>query len=103
MAPDHPLATRATLTLRDLAGHTMILPDEADSPRLHRWYRAFLDTGPGKRLRYIGAHQIHVALFYEECAAYGLTPVQYSVLTALLREGVLDQASIAVEVGTRRI
>ena len=62
MAPDHPLATRATLTLRDLAGHTMILPDEADSPRLHRWYRAFLDTGPGKRLRYIGAHQIHVAL-----------------------------------------
>jgi DNA-binding transcriptional LysR family regulator len=62
MAPDHVLATRATLAPRDLAGHTMILPDEADSPRLHRWYRSFLDAGRGERFRYIGAHQIHVAL-----------------------------------------
>lgn len=55
---------------------------------------------PGFLIRRL--HQIHVALFYEECAAYGLTPVQYSMLTALLREGVLDQASIAVEVGIDR-
>ena len=62
MAPGHALAERLALNPRDLAGHMMILPDEADSPRLHRWYRAFLDTGRGKRFQYIGAHQIHVAL-----------------------------------------
>ena len=62
MATGHALAERLALTPRDLAGHMMILPDEADSPRLHRWYRAFLDTGRGKRFQYIGAHQIHVAL-----------------------------------------
>lgn len=62
MVPGHALAGRASLSCRDLAGHTMILPDEAESPRLHRWYRAFLDTGQGKRFQYIGAPQIHVAL-----------------------------------------
>ena len=55
---------------------------------------------PGFLIRRL--HQIHVALFHEECAAYGLTPVQYSVLTALQREGILDQASIAVAVGIDR-
>lgn len=62
MAPDHALASRAALTVRDLAGYPLILPDEALAPRLHRWYRAFLDTGRGTRFEYIGAQQIHVAL-----------------------------------------
>ena len=62
MAPDHPLADRQSLTARELAGHAMILPDETVSPRLHRWYRAFLDKGGRKSFQYVGANQIHVAL-----------------------------------------
>lgn len=62
MALDHPLAARATLRPRELAGHALILPDEVTSPRLHRWYRAFLDKGGRKSFNYVGANQIHVAL-----------------------------------------
>lgn len=62
LAPDHPLAHRKSLTTRDLAGHCMILPDETLAPRLHRWYRSFLDKDGERTLRYVGANQIHVAL-----------------------------------------
>jgi DNA-binding MarR family transcriptional regulator len=47
-------------------------------------------------------HQIHVALFAEECAPFGITPVQCSVLTALERDAPLDQVSLAREVGIDR-
>ncbi|WP_110648764.1 MarR family winged helix-turn-helix transcriptional regulator [Salinicola peritrichatus] len=54
---------------------------------------------PGFLIRRL--HQIHIALFYEECAEFGLTPVQYSVLTAL-REGELDQITLAGSIGIDR-
>ena len=47
-------------------------------------------------------HQIHVALFAEACGRFDITPVQYSVMTALEREGALDQMSLAAEVGIDR-
>ncbi len=47
-------------------------------------------------------HQIHVALFAEECERFGITPVQYSVLTALERHAPLDQVTLAREVGIDR-
>jgi len=62
MAPDHPLAGRQSLAVADLAGHTLILPDEKHAPRLHRWYRSFLDKAGRRRFRYVEANQIHVAL-----------------------------------------
>jgi DNA-binding transcriptional LysR family regulator len=62
MAPDHPMASRKTLSVKDLAGHTMILPDETGAPRLHRWYRSFLDKEGRSAFQFIGANQIHVAL-----------------------------------------
>jgi DNA-binding MarR family transcriptional regulator len=43
-----------------------------------------------------------VALFLEECAAFKITPVQYSVMTALEREGPLDQVSLGRAVGIDR-
>lgn len=55
---------------------------------------------PGFLIRRL--HQIHIALFLEECARFGITPVQYSVMTALEREGALDQMSLAAEVGIDR-
>lgn len=62
MEPDHPLADRKTLAVKDLAGHMLILPDEAQSPRLHRWYRSFLDKHGRRNFQYVEANQISVAL-----------------------------------------
>lgn len=47
-------------------------------------------------------HQIHVALFAEECAPFDITPVQFSVLTALERDAPIDQVTLAGEVGIDR-
>ncbi|MCW5623705.1 MAG: MarR family transcriptional regulator [Burkholderiales bacterium] len=59
-----------------------------------------LTARPGFLLRRL--HQIHVALFLEECAEFGITPVQYSVMTVLTVQGTLDQAALAREVGIDR-
>lgn len=47
-------------------------------------------------------HQIHLALFAEECGRFNVTPVQYSILTALVQHGALDQVSLAEIVGIDR-
>ena len=48
---------------------------------------------PGYLIRRL--HQIHVAIFLGECAEYGITPVQYAVMTALLNRPGADQVTIA--------
>lgn len=63
-------------------------------PRLPLWSR------PGYLIRRL--HQIHCALFLEECKAFRLTPVQYGLLTALAFRGELDQGSLAEELGLDR-
>lgn len=63
-------------------------------PRLPLWSR------PGYLIRRL--HQIHCALFLEECKASQLTPVQYGLLTALAVRGELDQGSLAEELGLDR-
>ncbi|MBI3513258.1 MAG: winged helix-turn-helix transcriptional regulator [Proteobacteria bacterium] len=55
---------------------------------------------PGYLVRRV--HQNHTALFTEECKAYGITPVQYGVLTALLHRPGIDQATLGAEVGIDR-
>jgi DNA-binding MarR family transcriptional regulator len=67
---------------------------------LRRPKRLPLWSRPGYLIRRL--HQIHVALFLEECKASRLTPVQYGLLTALVFRGELDQASLAEEVGLDR-
>ena len=62
--------------------------------RLPLWSR------PGYLIRRL--HQIHCALFLEECRESGLTPVQYGLLTALTFRGELDQGSLAEELGLDR-
>lgn len=62
--------------------------------RLPLWRR------PGFLIRRL--NQIHYALFFEECAEFDITPVQYGVLTTLSLNPGADQNSIAQDVGIDR-
>lgn len=55
---------------------------------------------PGYLIRRL--HQIHVAIFLDECADYGITPVQYAVMTALLNNPGADQVTLARDAGIDR-
>ena len=59
-----------------------------------------LTARPGFLVRRL--HQIHLALFAEECLPFGVTPVQYSIMSVLRGQPDLDQASLAHEVGVDR-
>jgi DNA-binding MarR family transcriptional regulator len=66
----------------------------APDARLPLWSR------PGFLIRRL--HQIHHSLFFEECGSFGITPVQYGLMTALSVRGTLDQISLAAELGIDR-
>lgn len=55
-----------------------------------------LDRRPGFLVRRL--YQVHVALFAEHCARFGVTPVQYSLMSALARRGDADQSTLAADV-----
>ena len=59
-----------------------------------------LEERPGYLIRRL--HQIHVALFQEKCAAFEITPLQYSLLTALARRGTADQTTLAADIALDR-
>lgn len=62
--------------------------------------RSLLFTRPGFLIRRL--HQIHTWLFMEETKQFNITPVQYSLLTALSEQGEMDQNSLALEIGLER-
>ncbi|PZW50496.1 MarR family transcriptional regulator [Humitalea rosea] len=49
---------------------------------------------PGVLIRRL--HQVHSAMFQEECAGFGVTPVQYSLLTLLAGAPGLEQGAAAI-------
>jgi MarR family transcriptional regulator, lower aerobic nicotinate degradation pathway regulator len=55
---------------------------------------------PGFLIRRL--HQLHYALFLEETRGYDITPVQYSLMTALAARGELEQSNLALEIGLER-
>ncbi len=52
-----------------------------------------LSDRPGFLVRRV--HQIHVSLFSELCAPFGVTPVQYSLLSALADREEADQTTLS--------
>lgn len=62
--------------------------------RLPLWKR------PGYLIRRL--HQVHYALFFEECEGFGITPVQYGLLTILSGNPDSDQISLAQALGIDR-
>lgn len=55
---------------------------------------------PGYLIRRL--HQIHSAIFFEECTDFGITPVQYGLLTVLSTNPDADQVALAHLVGIDR-
>ena len=58
---------------------------------------AELENYPGYHIRRL--QQIAVAVFVEETEAFGVTPVQYAAMSAVLRQPGLDQRTLARTIG----
>ncbi|MDD2704494.1 MAG: MarR family transcriptional regulator [Acidocella sp.] len=61
--------------------------------------RSFEHT-PGFLIRRL--HQIHLALFAEECSGFEVTPVQYSIMSVIGEQPGMDQSKISTEIGVDR-
>jgi len=59
-----------------------------------------LASRPGFLIRRL--HQIHLALFAEECAGFDVTPVQYSIMSVVAARPGLDQSALSEELGVDR-
>jgi len=60
-----------------------------------------LSQRPGFLIRRL--HQIHVALFQEACGEFEVTPLQYSLLSALAaRKETADQTTLAADIALDR-
>jgi MarR family transcriptional regulator, lower aerobic nicotinate degradation pathway regulator len=59
-----------------------------------------LPQRPGFLIRRL--HQIHVALFQKCCGAFEVTPLQYSLLSALAVRGTADQTTLAADIALDR-
>ena len=55
--------------------------------------RFVFEHAPGHLIR--RAHQISVAVFAEETAAHGMTPVQFAILNTLMAQSGIDQVTLA--------
>ncbi len=85
------------MTARDARKRT---DTKAQAAQESEWRHIALEARPGFLIRRL--HQIHVALFIEECAPEGITPVQYSILTALDQMGPSEQIVLSRAVGLDR-
>src|SRR5690349_23299604 len=59
-----------------------------------------LSQRPGFLIRRL--HQIHVALFQEACGDFEITPLQYSLLSALAVRETADQTTLAADIALDR-
>ena len=59
-----------------------------------------LSQRPGFLIRRL--HQIHVALFQDACGAFEITPLQYSLLSALAVRETADQTTLAADIALDR-
>ena len=62
--------------------------------------RTALWDRPGFLVRRL--HQIHVAMFLQECAAENVTPIQFGLLSVVLDEPGCDQITLAEKLGIDR-
>jgi DNA-binding MarR family transcriptional regulator len=77
----------------------MAKPGKLQSAEKPGRYESLWDR-PGFLVRRL--HQIHVAMFHEECGNFSITPVQFGLLTILDGKPPLDQVTLAAEIGIDR-
>lgn len=82
-----------------------LVADDAEAPSVQAQLqvvqtRSALFSRPGFLIRRL--HQIHTSLFAEETQQFNITPVQFSLLTALVEHGEMDQNTLALEIGLER-
>lgn len=98
MLPKRPTSERRAMTTSARRRKREESPEPLEPnllvSRMPLWAR------PGYLVRRL--HQIHYALFFEECGHFEITPVQYGVLTALLMQPDIDQNSLGRELGIDR-
>ncbi|WP_395448655.1 MarR family winged helix-turn-helix transcriptional regulator [Aminobacter sp. UC22_36] len=83
------------------AGKAKIMAEGTLNPELQQLIeRLPLWKRPGYLIRRL--HQVHYALFFEECHEFGITPVQYGLLTILSGNPDSDQISLAQALGIDR-
>jgi DNA-binding MarR family transcriptional regulator len=76
-------------------------PTDAAVPGLHELVEQLpLWRRPGYLIRRL--HQLHYAIFFEECTGFDITPVQYGLLTILSTNPGCDQITIASHLGIDR-
>jgi DNA-binding MarR family transcriptional regulator len=59
-----------------------------------------LQQRPGFLIRRL--HQVHVSLFQEACSEFEVTPLQYSLLSALAERRTADQTTLAADIALDR-
>lgn len=92
-----PLAAGSEAGVAASSAPAAALPSAPQEPQGEPWPLA---ERPGFLARRV--HQIHVSLFAELCAPYGVTPVQYSLLTALADTEEADQTALSRRVALDR-
>lgn len=97
-APRSTVKPRASTRNRKTGGDDEATPAPAADTAARK--PSALLKRPGFLIRRL--HQVHVALFLEETQPFNITPVQYSLMTALNERGELDQVSLASEIGLER-
>lgn len=65
------------------------------APRGIGFVRVKLERSPGYMARRL--HQTFVAIFHQELEPFGLTPIQYTILTIVRLNPGIDQVSVAAE------
>ena len=73
------------------------MPDRYETDAPTAWDLA---NRPGFLIRRL--HQIHLAMFAEECGAFNITPVQFSIMSVAAAQPGLEQARLGYEVGVDR-
>ncbi len=92
--------TRAGKASSDKRAHAELASASANPVLTALAERFPLWKRPGYLIRRL--HQIHYAIFFEECADFGITPVQYGLLTVLSTNPNSDQVALAHLVGIDR-
>lgn len=75
-------------------------PSRSEGKTMEGAWCTSLSFRPGYPVRRL--HQIHFAVFLEECQQFGITPIRYGLISALLENPGIDQVTLGNKLGIDR-